>query len=105
MTQLRFNYFTGIKLPWTLASETVWKTHRVGGIGFMIIGIIYIISSFISGSLSFIITMVSLFILMSLQQYIHISNTKRRLITNSNKCSYYNKILRVNKALRIFIIS
>jgi uncharacterized membrane protein len=66
MTQLRFNYFTGIKLPWTLASETVWKkTHRVGGIGFMIIGIIYIISSFISGSLSFIITMVSLFILMS----------------------------------------
>lgn len=64
-TQLRFNYFTGIKLPWTLASETVWKkTHRIGGIGFMIFGIVFVLTSFIRGSLSFIISMASLIILL-----------------------------------------
>ncbi|MDK2854966.1 MAG: hypothetical protein PWQ86_179 [Bacillota bacterium] len=29
MGQIRYNYFVGIKTPWTLASEEVWqKTHR-----------------------------------------------------------------------------
>lgn len=65
MSQLRFNYLTGIKLPWTLASEKVWKkTHRVGGMGFMLVGIILICTSFIKGSVSFIIFMSSLVILM-----------------------------------------
>lgn len=32
MGQFRFNYFVGIKTPWTLANEEVWqKTHRLGG--------------------------------------------------------------------------
>jgi uncharacterized membrane protein len=54
MTQLRMNYFAGIKLPWTLANETVWrKTHRVGGKGFVLIGIISIISSLFQTHLSF----------------------------------------------------
>lgn len=65
MTQLRFNYFTGIKLPWTLASEAVWKkTHRVGGIGFMLVGTILVITSFLRGTASFVIFMASLIILM-----------------------------------------
>ena len=30
--RVRFNYFVGIRTPWTLASERVWRrTHRVGG--------------------------------------------------------------------------
>lgn len=33
------NYFIGIRSPWTLESETVWrKTHRIGGKTFMIGG-------------------------------------------------------------------
>ncbi|HHW68694.1 MAG: hypothetical protein PWP07_2415 [Epulopiscium sp.] len=64
MSQLRFNYFVGIRLPWTLASEKVWKkTHRIGGIGFMLVGIILVCTSFIRGSLSFIIFMTALSIL------------------------------------------
>lgn len=44
MTQIRHNYFFGIRSPWTLASEKVWKkTHRVGGFGFMINGILFLI--------------------------------------------------------------
>jgi uncharacterized membrane protein len=32
MGRFRFNYFVGIKTPWTLANEEVWrKTHRMSG--------------------------------------------------------------------------
>jgi uncharacterized membrane protein len=32
LTSLRPNYFAGIRTPWTLESESVWrKTHRLGG--------------------------------------------------------------------------
>ena len=48
MSQIRHNYFIGIKTPWTLASEYVWKkTHRLGGIAFIISGILMGLSSFI----------------------------------------------------------
>ncbi len=41
MGKIRFNYFTGIKIPWTLASEEVWnKTHRFAGKAMMLGGII-----------------------------------------------------------------
>lgn len=43
MPQIRQNYFFGIRTPWTLASEEVWKkTHRVGGYSFTIAGILAI---------------------------------------------------------------
>ena len=65
MSQLRSNYLTGIKLPWTLASETVWKkTHRIGGRGFMLVGMVLICTSFIKGAFSFILFMVSLAVFM-----------------------------------------
>jgi uncharacterized membrane protein len=39
------NFFIGIKTPWTLSSEKVWiKTHLVGGICFVISGILLIVS-------------------------------------------------------------
>lgn len=32
LTSLKPNYFVGIRTPWTLESETVWRrTHRLGG--------------------------------------------------------------------------
>jgi uncharacterized membrane protein len=40
MTRIRPNWFMGIRTPWTLSSDTVWrKTHRFGGIAFAIAGI------------------------------------------------------------------
>jgi uncharacterized membrane protein len=48
MSQIRHNYFVGIKTPWTLANEVVWrKTHRVGGVVFVIAGLMMSISSFL----------------------------------------------------------
>lgn len=53
MSQIRHNYFFGIKTPWTLANETVWKkTHRVGGFSFIIAGIIMFVSAFFNGTIA-----------------------------------------------------
>ena len=40
MTRIRPNWFMGIRTPWTLSSDTVWrKTHRFGGVAFAIAGL------------------------------------------------------------------
>ena len=45
MPKIRHNYFLGIKTPWTLANEVVWKkTHRLGGYLFAISGMLVLIS-------------------------------------------------------------
>lgn len=63
MGQIRHNYFFGIRTPWTLASEEVWrKTHRLGGYLFMASGILIMISGFLDGSTSFIITTGAVFL-------------------------------------------
>lgn len=47
MPQLRTNYTMGIKNPWTLESEWVWrKTHAMGGIVFCIMGFVMILNGF-----------------------------------------------------------
>lgn len=38
------NFFVGVRLPWTLSSETVWrKTHRLAGWSFSLGGLILIV--------------------------------------------------------------
>ncbi len=55
MGQIRQNYFFGIKTPWTLANEMVWKkTHRAGGYAFLVGGLIMIASSFTYGAMAMI---------------------------------------------------
>lgn len=42
MTRIRPNWFMGIRTPWTLSSDDVWrKTHRFGGIAFSIAGLCF----------------------------------------------------------------
>lgn len=46
MPRIRFNYTFGIRTPWTLASEAVWKkTHRAGGIGFVLCGAVLLLAA------------------------------------------------------------
>lgn len=60
MTQVRHNYFVGIRTPWTLADETVWKkTHRLGGILFVIAGILILLSIVLSDKIGYILTISS----------------------------------------------
>jgi uncharacterized membrane protein len=45
MGQLKRNYFVGIKTPWTLADDEVWRrTHRRGGWVFVLDGLLFIAS-------------------------------------------------------------
>ena len=45
LPQCKPNYFVGIKTPWTLSNEEVWrKTHRFSGKVFVVLGIIMILS-------------------------------------------------------------
>lgn len=48
MGKFQHNYFVGIKTPWTLASEEVWRrTHRMAGPLWVSAGVLGIILSFI----------------------------------------------------------
>ena len=46
MQTIRPNYFVGIRTPWTLENETVWKdTHRIGGMVMLVFGAVLVLAS------------------------------------------------------------
>ena len=46
--RLKRNSFAGIRVPWTLANEEVWRiSHRVGGRAFVIVGLVSIVCGLI----------------------------------------------------------
>jgi len=48
LSQVKSNFFMGIRTPWTLSSDEVWrKTHSVGGYSFVIGGLLFLVSPFI----------------------------------------------------------
>lgn len=48
LQRVRSNYFMGIRTPWTLSNENVWKkTHRLSGKLFFIGGLLILISAFL----------------------------------------------------------
>jgi uncharacterized membrane protein len=47
LTRIEPNWFIGIRTPWTLSSDTVWrKTHRTGGWLFVIAGMVIAAGAF-----------------------------------------------------------
>jgi len=51
MTRIRPNWFMGIRTPWTLSSDTVWrKTHRFGGVAFVIAGVCVAATALVNSS-------------------------------------------------------
>lgn len=65
MGQIRPNYLLGIKTPWTLHSETVWKkTHKFGGIVFIVVGVIQMLAVFIRGSKGNYVSFISIALLL-----------------------------------------
>lgn len=54
MTRLRPNWFMGIRTPWTLSSDTVWrKTHRFGGVAFVLAGLGVLVATAVRSNLAF----------------------------------------------------
>lgn len=49
MPRMRPNWIAGIRTPWTLSSESVWRaTHRLGGRIFVLGGLLMLFSSFLT---------------------------------------------------------
>lgn len=58
MPQIRPNFFFGIRTPWALDNETVWrKTHRLGGVLFFAAGVLIAISAFLPGVPSLVVVL------------------------------------------------
>ena len=62
MGRVKFNYFVGIRVPWTLADEDVWnQTHQVAGKWMMLGGALALLGSFLfSDDTRFVIFMISI---------------------------------------------
>lgn len=58
MPAMKPNYFVGVRTPWTLENETVWrKTHRISAYVFIIAGLSIFISAIVcSSQTTFIVT-------------------------------------------------
>jgi len=49
LPRIRPNWFMGIRTPWTLSSERVWrKTHRIGGYAFTLAGLAFVAVGFMA---------------------------------------------------------
>ena len=56
LARVQPTWFVGIRTPWTLSSDTVWrKTHRTGGFTFVIGGGVMITAAFVSGALVWVL--------------------------------------------------
>ncbi|MNI84514.1 Immunity protein SdpI [compost metagenome] len=63
MPQIKDNYFTGIRTPWTLASPEVWrKTHRFSGYMWTIGGVLIALGAFMPRTLSISLIIAALLI-------------------------------------------
>lgn len=64
LPRIRSNWWMGIRTPWTLESETVWReTHRVGGRTFFVSGVVGTLAAlFLAPPTSFYVAMVAMFV-------------------------------------------
>jgi uncharacterized membrane protein len=63
LTQVRPNYMFGIRTPWTLANEEIWrKTHRMAGPLMMIGGVVSLVSVFFSGAVGMIVFLAAILV-------------------------------------------
>ncbi|NMB45614.1 MAG: SdpI family protein [Firmicutes bacterium] len=61
MGRFRHNYFVGIKTPWTLANEEVWRrTHRVSGPIWVVGGFIGLLGTWLPAPYNFVTMMVAI---------------------------------------------
>ena len=59
LPKIKRNYTMGIKLPWTLNSDENWRrTHRLGGICFVIIWLCLILSVFLKSEIVFLVPLI-----------------------------------------------
>jgi uncharacterized membrane protein len=58
MPRIKFNWFVGIRTPWTLSNEEVWRgTHRFSGYMFIIAGMLMCLAAFLPSPINIIIAL------------------------------------------------
>lgn len=63
MPTIKSNYTFGIKNPWTLSDEWIWKkTHRVGGYVFILLGVLFFAMAFVHYGIYYYIALFLLFV-------------------------------------------
>jgi len=81
MPKIKRNFFIGIKSPWTLSSDKVWKkTHEMGMWVFEVIGVATALSVVFRGEVSFIMMMVFIIgavIFLGVYSYLVFRRTKK----------------------------
>lgn len=61
LPRVKSNYFVGIRTPWTLENENVWRhTHRVGGRTFVGSGLLLLLAAMLPEPLGMVVTGVAL---------------------------------------------
>ncbi len=74
MPKFKFNFFVGIKTPWTLADENVWYlTHRFAGKVFVVCGVLMMPAAFLPPTrkvLLFFFLILTIILLPSLYSYL-----------------------------------
>src|SRR5437667_2967369 len=74
LTRVEPNWFIGIRTPWTLSSDTVWRrTHRTGGWLMVIGGLVLAIAAFVARSAFlalFVATIILVAVIPVVQSYV-----------------------------------
>ena len=61
LTRVRPNWIFGIRTPWTLSSEVSWReTHRIGGYGFVAVGVAVVITSIVAPTTAIYVMLVGI---------------------------------------------
>ena len=82
MPALKNNFFMGIRNPWTLANDTVWrKTHKIGGYMFILMGFLMVVMGFLRKSVInvavFVVLMIGI-VGINFYSYLIYRNIKRK---------------------------
>ena len=74
LTRVEPNWFVGIRTPWTLSSDAVWrKTHRTGGLLMVLGGLVLAISAFLPRPAFlalFVVTIIVVAVIPMVQSYV-----------------------------------
>jgi uncharacterized membrane protein len=78
LKDVKQNWFIGIRTPWTLSSKVVWKkTHNFGGKVFMLAGLLFVLSGFVTEGLAIAMFVAILALVLSIILYSYLIYKKQ----------------------------
>ena len=72
LPKIKQNYYLGIKLPWTYASEDIWnKTHRLGGKVWFVGGILLLLNAMLKIKYVEIVIFLAMILIPTVYSYLY----------------------------------